>query len=564
MSPNGEHAAGRVLNDRYELIEKIGEGGMAVTYRAKDRLLDREVAVKCMREQFAAAPEFAERFRQEARAAANLSHPHIASVYDTGSSDGCHYLVMEFIEGEDLKQQVRRSGPLEAKAALDIARQVAEALDAAHSRGIVHRDIKPQNILVTAADEVKVTDFGIARAMYAPGDGETDTIIGSAHYFAPEQARGEAAGPPADVYALGCVLFQMLTGRPPFEGENPVAVAHMQIYDPPPRPRTFNPEVPPAVERIVMKCLEKDPGRRYASARELARELVAAGEQAVEIPRPEPAAPVARPAPEAVPPAGGTHWGWVVAVIVVLLGGAAGIWYLVHLPSEGEPNVVRVPEVVNMSRDSAARLLRGPEFGLEFEVVGTEYSDTVAPEYVVRQDPRPGARLQQGQPVRVWLSKGSFLKSVPSLAEMSVGRARKELEASGFKVGQTIEVYDEDVPVGYVVGTSPPAGEDWRPGLAVNLRVSKGPEPPPPPAPLVSDRFSYTVPNDYPKDKVTVTIQMEDDTGEQVLYEDIHAPGDAIRDLAFEHRGEATVRVYLDGALARERRFGVPPEEEAP
>ena len=564
MSPIGEHAAGRVLNDRYELVEKIGEGGMAVTYRAKDRLLDREVAVKCMREQLAAAPEFAERFRQEGRAAANLSHPHIASVYDTGLSDGCHYLVMEFIEGEDLRHQLRRSGPLNASEALDIARQVAEALDAAHSRGIVHRDIKPQNILVTGTGEVKVTDFGIARAMYAPGDGETDTIIGSAHYFAPEQARGEAAGPPADVYALGCVLFQMLTGRPPFEGENPVAVAHMQIYDPPPRPRTYNSQIPPAVERIVMKCLEKDPARRYASARELAGELMAAGEQTVEIPRPEPAAPVARPVAEAVSPAAGAHWGWVVALILVLAGGGAGIWYLMRPPKGPEPTMIRVPEVVNMSRESAARLLRSPEFGLEFEVAGREYSDTVAPDYVVRQDPRPGARLQQGQPVRVWLSKGSFLKGIPSVAEMSVGRARKELEASGFEVGDTVEVYDEKVPAGYVVGTSPPAGADWRPGLAVNLKVSKGPEPPPPPPAPISDTFSYTVPNDYPRGRVTVRIEMDDETGEQVLHEGVHAPGDTIRDLSFEHRGEATVRVYLDGTLARERRFGVPPEEEAP
>jgi tRNA A-37 threonylcarbamoyl transferase component Bud32 len=559
MSAAGEHAVGHVLNDRYELIEKVGEGGMAVTYRAKDRLLDREVAVKCMREQFAADPEFAQRFRQEARAAANLSHLHIAGVYDTGSVNGCHYLVMEFIEGENLKQRLRRGGPLGEPEALDIARQVAEALDAAHARGIVHRDIKPQNILINHGGEVKVTDFGIARAMYAPGDTDTGVIIGSAHYFAPEQARGEAAGPPADVYGLGCVLFEMLTGRPPFEGENPVAVAHMQIYDPPQRPRTFNPNISPAVERVIMKCLEKDSTRRYASARELAGDLAnAAAEPTAEVVRPPSVAAAPSPVREAAPGPARANWAWAIVFIVLLAVGAVGAWVWQNQRQEGKPEMVMVPNLVEMPRESAADLLRSSALGLEYEEAGKDYDDNVPQGYVVRQDPRPGTRLEKGRPVRVWLSKGPLATEIPSLSERSVAVARRELEAKGFRVGEIIEVYDPNVPVHYVVDTMPSAGSKWPPGATVDLKVSKGPEPKktlrPEDLTPIPETFSYMIPNDIGKDKVKVRIEMDDASGEgQFLYEGVHAPGETIRGVTFERRGRATVRVYIDGEKVKEK-----------
>ncbi|MHB9027069.1 MAG: protein kinase domain-containing protein, partial [Armatimonadota bacterium] len=256
-----------ILNDRYALEEKVGEGGMAVTWRARDLLLNRTVAVKLMREQFTADDHFVERFRREAQAAARLTHENVAGVYDTGQADGAYYIVMEFVEGVNLKQRLRREGALPILTSLEIARQIAIALDAAHRKGLVHRDIKPHNIMLNTQGKVKVTDFGIAKLA---SDGEdTGVIIGSVHYLSPEQARGEATTPSSDLYALGAVLFEMFTGRTVFEGENPMAVAHKQIYDRPPLPSTLRREISPAIDAIILRCLEKDPTARYHSAAEV-------------------------------------------------------------------------------------------------------------------------------------------------------------------------------------------------------------------------------------------------------------------------------------------------------
>jgi len=257
----------QTLNDRYALESKAGEGGMAVTYRARDLLLNRTVAIKIMREQFTSDPQFVERFRREAQAAARLSHENIAGVYDTGRANGNYYIVMEYVEGIDLKQRLRREGMLQVPTALDIAVQISAALEAAHSGGLVHRDIKPHNILQNKDGKVKVTDFGIAKIVSETED--TGVIIGSVHYISPEQARGEATTPASDLYALGAVMFEMLTGRTVFEGENAMALAHKQIYEAPPHPRSLRPEIPAAVEAVVLRCLEKDPRMRYQSAAEL-------------------------------------------------------------------------------------------------------------------------------------------------------------------------------------------------------------------------------------------------------------------------------------------------------
>ena len=260
---------GQVLNDRYEIVERIGEGGMAVAYRGRDRLLGRQVAIKVMRPELAASEPFLARFRREARAAAGIIHEHIAAVYDTGSDGPYHYIVMEYVDGESLKHRVRREGPLPLAEALRIATETAEALEAAHQAGVVHRDIKPHNILLGREGQVKVTDFGIAGAAFSAAQAETSTIVGSVHYLSPEQARGDAVGPQADLYSLGATLFEMLTGRPPFDGGDRIAILHKHIYDLPPRVTELRPGLPAEVDSIVAHCLEKDLSRRFASAREL-------------------------------------------------------------------------------------------------------------------------------------------------------------------------------------------------------------------------------------------------------------------------------------------------------
>ena len=285
----------RVLGDRYELEEMVGRGGMAEVFRATDRVLGRTVAVKVLSDRFAGDRRFVTRFRREAQASAGLNHPNIVSVFDTGSEDGVPYIVMEFVEGKTLADVLAEHGPLPAGRATAIARTVAAALSVAHDRGLVHRDVKPGNIMLTDGDHVRVMDFGIARAAADDTLTQTGTILGTAAYLSPEQAQGMTVGPPSDVYSLGCVLYEMLTGRPPFTGDSAVSVAFRHVRDDPVPLSELGTEAPPELEGVVMRALAKDPEQRFASGGELERALSGPG----------PTEPVpARPGDTAVLPQG--------------------------------------------------------------------------------------------------------------------------------------------------------------------------------------------------------------------------------------------------------------------
>lgn len=261
-----------MLDDRYKLYERLGEGGMAEVHRAEDLRLGREVAVKILRPQYAGEKSFLDRFINEARSMAGFSHPNVVNVYDVGRDSQRYYIVMEYVPGEDLRQLLERSGSLPAKQALDIARQMAQGIGYAHRKGLVHRDIKPGNILITPAGEVKVADFGIAKAMASVGLTEPGVVWGTTAYLSPEQVRGETATPASDVYAMGVVLYEMLAGQPPFQGEDRVAIALKHLHDPPP-PFDTNVQVPRGVVFLVQKALSKEPKERFANAEEMARSL---------------------------------------------------------------------------------------------------------------------------------------------------------------------------------------------------------------------------------------------------------------------------------------------------
>ncbi|NLC68028.1 MAG: Stk1 family PASTA domain-containing Ser/Thr kinase, partial [Clostridiaceae bacterium] len=262
-----------VLGNRYELIEKIGGGGMAVVYKARCRLLNRYVAVKVLREEFTGDEEFVKRFEIEAQSAASLSHPNIVPIYDVGNENNVYYIVMEYVDGITLKEYIAEKGPLEWKEAIRIATQICSAIEHAHIKKIIHRDIKPQNILVTKEGIAKVTDFGIARAATSSTITMVGTTIGSVHYFSPEQARGGYIDEKSDLYSLGIVLYEMVTGRMPFDGESPVAIALMHIQDKPVPPTELNKDIPKALNDIIIKAIRKEQSNRYQSASEMLEDL---------------------------------------------------------------------------------------------------------------------------------------------------------------------------------------------------------------------------------------------------------------------------------------------------
>src|SRR5690606_23427971 len=269
----GRPMIGSELGGRYELIERIGGGGMALVYKARDMLLGRKVAVKILRQQFVGDEEFIKRFRREAQAAASLSHPNVVSIYDVGQDGDIHYIIMEYVEGINLNDKIKQQAPLQVEEAVNIAMQICDALDHAHSNGIIHRDIKPHNILIGKNGRVKVTDFGIARAITSADITQTGSVLGSVHYFSPEQAKGAAQDAVSDLYSLGIVLYQMLTAKLPFSGDSPISVALKHLQEEVESPRAINPHIPQSVENIVLKALRKSPRERYASARAMLKDL---------------------------------------------------------------------------------------------------------------------------------------------------------------------------------------------------------------------------------------------------------------------------------------------------
>src|SRR4051794_3508442 len=261
--------AGRVFSNRYEIQRELAQGGMAEVYLARDQLLNRPIALKALFPEYAREPSFVERFRREAQAAANLNHPNIVAIYDWGQETGTYFIVMEYVEGRSLRDVIRTDGPIDAAQAAEITSEIASALAFAHRGGVVHRDVKPGNVLITQGGIVKVTDFGIARAGTSDGLTQTGSVMGTATYFSPEQAQGLAVDGRSDVYSLGVVLYEMVCGVPPFVAESPVSVAYKHVREEPIAPSVRNPDVPPALEQIILSALAKDPEHRYQSADDL-------------------------------------------------------------------------------------------------------------------------------------------------------------------------------------------------------------------------------------------------------------------------------------------------------
>jgi serine/threonine protein kinase len=467
---------GKVLGNRYEIVEKIGSGGMSIVYKARCGLLNRFVAVKVLRPEFTSDENFVKKFRQESQAAASLSHQNIVSIYDVGIDDDIHYIVMEYIEGRTLKQIIREKGRLNPAQAADIAQQICKALVHAHKNHIVHRDIKPHNILVTKDGTAKVTDFGIARAVTSSTVTNTGSVIGSVHYFSPEQARGGYIDEKSDLYSLGIVLYEMVTGRVPFEGESPISIALKHIQESVTPPAEIIDGVPAGLEQIIMKAIQKDPGSRYETAGQMLDDLnafIKNNDILFETKGFED-----KESPTIIMPAvnkGGTENRGnktnkareknsrqknkkaiiaialiIMALIVVGYGGSILVKKLLFV------DVVEVPDIIGKTQEEAEAELK--KVGLKMEIRDRKNNAEFPAGTIISQHPLGGTENKVTNPVLVILSLGPEKTEVPYLINLSAAEAQAKLQQRGLVDGEITTRPSETVTVGVVMDQSPSRG----------------------------------------------------------------------------------------------------------
>jgi serine/threonine-protein kinase len=473
-----------IVDGRYRVLRRIGSGGMADVYCAEDLQLGRKIALKVLHGRFAADDEFVERFRREASSAAGLQHQHVVSVYDRGEWDGTYYIAMEFLDGRSLKAVIQQEAPLDPDRAIDLTVQVLRAARFAHRHGVIHRDLKPHNVIVDDEGRAKVTDFGIARAG-ASDMTQTGSIMGTAQYLSPEQAQGHAVSEPSDLYSVGIILYELLTGRVPFEGESAVTIALKQVNERPVPPSTFNRAVTPELEAVVMRAMEKDPRRRFPDA----DAFIGALEHArAALPAGVAAAPVAAPTVVGTTPlyesyiehppreeayeeeAAGRRW-WLWLVALLLVAGVAAAAFLLLGRDSGPPQVV-VPNVVGADQAAAeARLTRE---GFLTRTVTRTSAERPKGE-VMGTDPPPGEQADKGSTVRLTVSDGPGTASVPSVEGLSRQSARARLRRAGFQIAERRESSDT-VAAGKAIRTSPPEGSTLEKGREVTLLLSTGKE----------------------------------------------------------------------------------------
>ncbi|MFZ5824988.1 MAG: Stk1 family PASTA domain-containing Ser/Thr kinase [Bacillota bacterium] len=477
---------GKILGNRYRMEERIGGGGMALVYRAYDLQLGREVAVKVLRGQFGSDEEFVRRFRREAQNAASLSHPNVVQIYDVGEEHDVYYIVMELVQGKTLKALIQEQGPLPVVEATRIAIEILEALAHAHAERIVHRDIKPHNILIARDGRVKVTDFGIARATTTDTVTHTGSIMGSAHYFSPEQANGQPTGEKSDIYSLGVVLYEMVTGTVPFQGDSPITVALKHLRDRVVPPSELNSEVPVELDEIILEAMEKEAEDRYESAVAMRSalkrflDLHLAGKthmNAGDFPTMDLRAARTRKIKtraerEAEAEARRERrktWIWVIVTALIVMGGigtaAWGVMNFLEVPE------VQVPPIEKKHISQAYQDLAAAK--LNVKPVGERHSDLEL-NYVISADPAPGTWVKQGATISVIVSKGPALEELPDVRGKQVHEARLILENARFVVGKT-EPRTAPEPEGQVIDMTPAAKTPVKVGSTVDLVVSTGP-----------------------------------------------------------------------------------------
>ncbi len=486
----------KIFGGRYEVLERIGSGGMAIVYKAKDILLNRVVTIKVLREQFVTDEDFIRRFRREAQSAASLSHPNIVSVYDVGKEGDTEYIVMEYVEGRNLKEIIREYAPLSTDQSINLGRQITMAIQNAHEHHIIHRDIKPHNILVTEDGHAKVTDFGIARAVSSATVTHTGDIIGSVHYLSPEQAKGLQSNEQSDIYSLGIVLYELITGKVPYDGETPITIALKHLQEQAVLPSKINPRIEKEFEAVIMRAIAKSPEQRYLSAKDLLADLdhIQAG---------RPISSVAIPLTDDSE-ATQTHKGmgkilapiqtkdsaiggkpsttktdkkdrrkWIVGGLVLLfllLGGLA----LMNYMTVGQTTV---PNVVGKTLPVAGGFIKDAKLTLD-PIVIEEFSDTIAKDYIIGQEPKAETSVKVGRLIKVKVSLGFDTAKFPDVTtgQLSKENAENLINNAGFDIKKI--TYDtqpsQTVPKGSVMAQSVAPGSTWAKSGAIKLTISDG------------------------------------------------------------------------------------------
>lgn len=466
---------GSLVDSRYKVAQRIGSGGMADVYLCQDQHLNRQVALKVMHERFAADKQFVERFEREAQAAAGLQHKNVVGVYDRGKVDSTYYIAMEYLPGRTLKDVVNAMGALDPKLAIHLVQQVLAAEKFAHSRGIVHRDIKPQNVMIDDEWNAKVTDFGIAHNPVAGDVTQTGQMIGTAQYISPEQAQGKPISSASDIYSTGAVLYELLTGKVPFDGESSVAIALKHINGPTPRPSAVNPAVPPVLDAVVLKAMAKSPVERYASAEEFdtalenAKNALGDGAGKTEIRSAPTVAAVAadKPLTDEELARKKRRRNWIIAgCVLAAIAAALLLWFFLAGNKETVPNVIGRSAGDAQSRIAAA--------GFESQVFYEQTSKAPAGE-VFKQSPSGGEEAKKGSTVILTVSSGPGKVVMPDVSDLTQSEATEKLEALGLKVKVKKE-FDPDVKKGRAIRTTPLAGTTAEKGSEVDLFISKGPE----------------------------------------------------------------------------------------
>jgi eukaryotic-like serine/threonine-protein kinase len=488
---------GKVLNNRYKLIKELGKGGMALVFEALDLVLDRKVAIKMLRPEYVSDKLFVKKFHREARAVAKLSHVNVVSIFDIGQDNEYHYLVMEDIEGKNLKDIIKERGRIDISEALDISRQICSALIIAHKNNVIHCDIKPHNILINHDNQVKVTDFGIARAVTSSTMTMTDSIMGSVHYFSPEQASGGEVNTYSDIYSLGIVLYEMLTGEVPFKGDSPISVALKHIQDKVISPSNINSEIPVDVEKIVMKALAKEPKARFLNASEMKDAIIRALQNISSVNSLnktsndlsiEETKILDRNVLNKTRNSNGNKSYltessidkkkklkiWLFTSFIFLLFSVFAFYYIFQ--NYMDVPIIQVPDIIGMDYEEAEEFTSQVGLHLEKQNEGV-YSPEVPEGKIISQFPVGGERVRQTRSILVTVSKGPAVITLPDLSGKTLREAEVLLDNLKIEIGNRVFKYNNDVPKNNIISQEPEAGEEITSYQKINIIISKGKQP---------------------------------------------------------------------------------------